>query len=109
MAFVLVYSGMGWGFVALCACFYLDEAQQLALPCDQVHIAGQMAGRPASGGHDIAFAKQMKECRVFALRACYQMRGGCFRAAAASQGIERGECALNECDTHTLGEHCILL
>ena len=57
-ALVFIDGGVGWGGVAGCTGFHFDEAEQAALPGNQVHITGHITGGPAAGNDSVAFAPQ---------------------------------------------------
>lgn len=87
--------GFGQRHVMRGAGLYLNEAQQVTLPSDQVDIAWDVTGRPATRNDGVSLAAQIEEGGVFAgisgRLVCRHVR---FGAAAPGSAIQPGERAL---------------
>jgi hypothetical protein len=100
---VRVNGDLGGSGVAGGAGLHFDKTEPWPLPCDQVHIAGQVARRPAPRHHGVTLAAQVEEGRVLALDAGGQVDGHVIRLAAPARcPFETGQRALLTADPHPL-------
>ncbi len=74
-AFALVDGHLGGGDGACCPGLHLDKAECLALPRNQVKIAGRAGGMPVAGDYDVAAAHEPEKCGAFAFDAGFEVRG----------------------------------
>jgi len=81
--------GFGRGTVAGGAGFYLEKDQRVAIPGDQVEVAGEALRAPAAADNGVAEPSQMEEGFLLAALADNEMRRlGAFGRAARSYPLQ---------------------
>lgn len=81
-----VDGGFGWGHVAGCARFHLEDDQRIAVPGHKIEIAALPWGVPAPGHDGIPPRREMKVGQIFAAFAGEQMLWALLWARGAAIG-----------------------